>query len=73
MMQSGRSPKYAVQSFFGIPECVGREIYVVSVSYSKMSLIFPANIYLFKGNSRNSRKRFEICSKLTIKTPERRN
>ena len=32
---------------------------------------FPANIYLFKFNNRNTRKRCEICSKLTIKTPER--
>ena len=31
---------------------------------------YPANIYLFKINNRNSRKRCEICSKLTIKTPE---
>ena len=34
--------------------------------------LIPANIYLFKVNNRNTRKRFEICSKLTIKTPERR-
>ena len=33
----------------------------------------PANIYLFEVNNRNSRKRFEIFSKLTIKTPARRN
>ena len=32
----------------------------------------PANIYLFKFSSRNTRKRCEICPKLTIKTPERR-
>ena len=32
----------------------------------------PANIYLFKVNKRNTRKRCEICSELTIKTPERR-
>ena len=32
----------------------------------------PANIYLLKVNNRNTRKRCEICSKLTIKTPERR-
>ena len=32
----------------------------------------PAGIYLFKVNSRNTRKRCEICSKLTINTPERR-
>ena len=33
----------------------------------------PANIYLFKVNNKNTRKRCEICSKLTIKTPERRH
>ena len=32
---------------------------------------FLPNIYLFKFNSRNTRKRCEIFSKLTIKTPER--
>ena len=31
----------------------------------------PANIYLFKVNNRNTRKRCEIRSKLTIKTPQR--
>ena len=31
-----------------------------------------ANIYLFKVNNRNTRKMCVICSKLTIKTPERR-
>ena len=31
----------------------------------------PANIYLLKVNNSNTRKRCEICSKLTIKTPER--
>ena len=29
----------------------------------------PVNIYLFKVNNRNTRKRCEICSNLTIKTP----
>ena len=31
----------------------------------------PANIYLFKVNNKNIRKRYEICSKLSIKTPEK--
>ena len=35
--------------------------------------IYPDNIYLFKINNRNARKRCEICSELTIKTPERRH
>ena len=34
--------------------------------------LFPANIYLFKFNNRDTRKRCEICSKLTMKTSERR-
>ena len=33
---------------------------------------FPAGIYLLKVNNRNTRTKCEICSKLTIKTPERR-
>ena len=33
----------------------------------------PAGIYMFKVNYRNTRKRCEICSQLTIKTPERRH
>ena len=32
----------------------------------------PAGIYLLKVNDRNTGTRCEICSKLTIKTPERR-
>ena len=32
--------------------------------------MFPGNIYLFKVNNKNTRKRCEICLKLTIKTPE---
>ena len=31
----------------------------------------PANIYLFEVNNGNTKKRCEICYKLTIKTPER--
>ena len=30
----------------------------------------PANIYLLKVNNKSTRKRSEICSKLTLKTPE---
>ena len=33
--------------------------------------IIPAGNYIFKVNNRSTRKRCEICSKLTIKTPER--
>ena len=33
----------------------------------------PVNIYLFKFNSKNTRKRYEICLKLTINTIESRS
>ena len=32
----------------------------------------PAKIYLFKVNNKNTTKMCEICLKLAIKTPERR-
>ena len=32
---------------------------------------YPAGIYLIKVNDRNTRTRCEICSRLTIKIPER--
>ena len=34
---------------------------------------YPAGNYMFRVNSRNTRTRCKICSKLTIKTPERRH
>ena len=33
---------------------------------------YPAGNYLFKVNNKSTRTRCEICSKLTIKTPEQR-
>ena len=33
---------------------------------------FPVGNYLFKVNNKNTTTRREICSKLTVKTPERR-
>ena len=38
--------------------------YIISMSD------IPAGIYLLKVNNRNTRTRCEICSKLTIKTPD---
>ena len=35
--------------------------------------IYPAGNYMFKVNNRNSRTMCELCSKLTIKIPERRH
>ena len=38
-----------------------------------MKKLFPGANYMFKVNNRNTWRRCEICSKLTIKTLERRN
>ena len=37
-----------------------------------VSALIPASKYILKANYRNTRKRSEICSKLTIQTPGRR-
>ena len=44
--------------------------YTKSVNLNRCFIIFPASIYLFKVNNRNTRKRCEMCSKLTRKTLE---
>ena len=44
------------------------ETYYTAVAYNGNK--FHAGNYLFKVNNRNIRPRFEICSKLTIKTSD---
>ena len=39
--------------------------------YIFMKTYISANIYVFKVNNRNTRRRCEICSKLSIRTPGR--
>ena len=48
------------------------QLYTISC-ISKVCKVYPAGIYLLKVNNRKTRTRCEICSKLTIKTPERRH
>ena len=43
---------------------------VKNLSKNVLDKTIPANIYLCKVSNRNARKKCEICSKLTIKTPE---
>ena len=42
----------------------------INVKLNPLISYYLANIYLFKVNNRNTRKRCEVFSKLTIKTPE---
>ena len=48
-----------------------RRIFWFNAFFQLFFCFSSANIYLFKVNNRNTRKRCEISSKLTIKTPER--
>ena len=53
------------------------EIESISMSEHKVTnhyngYLFPAGNYMFNVNNRDTRTRCEICSKLTTKTPERR-
>ena len=44
----------------------------VIVTWLKQGIIYPAVNFMFKVSNRNTVTRYEMCSKLTIKTPERR-
>ena len=58
------------------PKCLNRNFegpkLNLSTSSSHSFSPNPAGIYLFKINNGNTRTMCEICSKATIKTPERR-
>ena len=44
------------------------------ITFQKLTLeVNPAGIYLLKDNNGNTRTWCDICSKLTIKKPERRD
>ena len=59
-----------------IPKKV-KDLHGVTKKHLKAKVVlnktYPAGIYLLKANNRNTRTRCEICSKLTINTPERRH
>ena len=44
----------------------------IRTEYESLWLFPGYSQYMFKVNNRNTRTRYEICSKITIKTPERR-
>ena len=49
--------------------CYGKVFQILEPKFLRLN---PAGNCMFKVNNRNTRTRCEICSKLTIKTPERR-
>ena len=52
---------------------VGRFFEITRIFLRALSECFPANIYFFKVNNRNIKKRCETSSKFAIKTLERRH
>ena len=50
-----------------------KEILLTGFCDNSLKWHYPVSIYLFNVNNRNTRKRCKTCSKLTIKTPERRH
>ena len=48
------------------------EDYRVRIAFRVIRITYPAGNCMFKVNNKNTRTRYEICSELTIKTPERR-
>ena len=57
---------------FHVVSCLRLHAYVFLSNITSIVSKFAAGNYIFKVNNRNTRTRCEICSKLTIKTPERR-
>ena len=56
-----------------LEQCCSESIRYLAISIAASYVYdFPANICLLKVNNRNTGKKCEICSKLTIETPERR-
>ena len=73
IIRSQNTSNYRKNEFY--KNFVGRGYRVESFDcyFPKKNPNNPVDIYLLKGNNRNTRVRCEICSKLTIKTPERRH
>ena len=46
---------------------------IIIIINTTATTIIPAGIYLFKANNRNTSTRCEVCSKLGVKTSERRH
>ena len=63
-------PKFPTKSPGNSGVCLERDRQLNTLP--QMTKKHPTNIYLFNVNNNNTRKRCNICSKLTIKTPERR-
>ena len=67
----GRSTTAHILGLRRLIEGVKERNLKAALAFIHFKKAFPAGIYLLKVNNRNTRTSCEICSKLTIKTPER--
>ena len=65
-----KQKKFGTEGFkyFSVHFVLSQKVFCYSLG--ETFLTFPAGIYLFEVNNGNTRTMCEICSKLTIKTPE---
>ena len=65
-----KQKKFGTEGFkyFSVHFVLSQKVFCYSLG--ETFLTFPAGIYLFEDNNGNTRTMCEICSKLTIKTPE---
>ena len=72
---------YQLKTFSRLKQWIAKSWYIIyfdwtvffsfSTIYPPYLILNPAGNYMLKVNNRDTRKICEICSKLTIKTPER--
>ena len=65
---TGQKRRYCVAKYFAKTTTLFFLWFYSENLFSKYSV----SIYLFRVNNRNTRSKYELCSKLTVKTPERR-
>ena len=51
---------------------VGQFLFKANYKPTKGTPVYPENVYLFKVNNKNTRKKKKLCSKLILRSPERR-
>ena len=72
IVKSSNFPQFHDQRSFPVPMTEELDNYLKNSVSNCVNSKNPVNIYLFQVN-RDARKMCEICSKLTIKTPEQRH
>ena len=68
-MSNVKTPKYRFVDIIFTSSCTKNHL--LDGFINKLLMSYPECILLFKVTNKNTRKRCEVCSKLTINTPKR--